>query len=111
MNAYLEAELDCIEVDGAGGVHVPEALSVGVHSDALPLPERGLHVLLPDALDAEVGELERHVLTVDVLFAHTHLASTLAHLIFLKVLEVEILFIDRQKKQKKFSIVKCAARK
>merc|ERR1719350_664799 len=56
-----------------------EALSVGVHPDAPPLPERGLHVLLPDALDAEVGELHRHVLTVDVLFAHAHLAATLSH--------------------------------
>ena len=80
FDIYLEAEPDSVQIDGVWRLHVTEALSEGIHPDLPPLPERGLHVLLPDALDAEVGELHGHVLAVDVLLAHAHLAAPPSHL-------------------------------
>ena len=79
-NVDLEAELDCIEIDGACILHVSEALSVGIHPDAPPFPEGGLHIFLPDTLDAEMGELYCHVLTINKLFAHSTLAASPANL-------------------------------
>ena len=56
-----------------------EALSERVNPDLLPQLESLRNVLLPDTLDAEVGELHGHVLVVDVHGAHTLLAAISAH--------------------------------
>ena len=77
---YLKAELDSVQIYGVWRLDVTEALSVGIHSDLLSQLESLCDVLLPDALDAEVGELHGHVLAVDVLLAHAQLAAPPSHL-------------------------------
>ena len=77
---YLKAQFDSIQVDGVWTIHVSEALSVRIHAYLLSQLERLGDVLLPDALDAEVGELHYHVLAVDVLLAHALLAATSSNL-------------------------------
>ena len=76
---YLEAELNSVQIYGVWRLYVAEALSVGVHSDLLPQLESLCDVLLPDALDAEVGELHGHVFIVDVHGAHPLLAAVPTH--------------------------------
>ena len=78
---YLEAKLDSIKIYRVWTVHMTKSLSEGIHPDLSPLPKRCLHVLLPDALDAEVGELHDHVIAVDVLLAHALLAATSTNLL------------------------------
>ena len=76
----LEAESDSIEINGGSTVHVFESLSERVNSDLLPLLQRLLHILPPDTLDSEVGELQDHVLGVAVQRAHPLLTSFSANL-------------------------------
>ena len=56
-----------------------EPLSEGIHPDFLAQLESLGYVLLPDTLDAEVWELHRHILAVDVHGAHALLAAIPAH--------------------------------
>ena len=56
-----------------------KALSEGIHPDLLSQLQSLCYVLLPDTLDAQVGKLHRHVLTVHVHGADALLATIPAH--------------------------------
>ena len=77
--ADLETKFDSIKIYRVGTVHMTKSLSEGIHPDLLPQLQSLRYVLLPDTLDAQVGKLHRHVLTVYIHGADALLAPIPAH--------------------------------
>ena len=68
----LETELDSIQVDGLRAVGVVKSHPEGINPYCFSLLQGFADVLSPDALDAKVLELDRHVLLVAGLPRHVH---------------------------------------
>ena len=67
---YLKAELNSIKINRPSILGMTKSLPVGINSDLLSLLESLCNIFLSDTLDTKVGELNSHVIIINIHSTH-----------------------------------------